>query len=882
MARGAGRCAKPRSSSSSSSSSGSGGGSAGGSSGGSSRGSKDSCSRGNDHGGRRPLQQQQQQTGAPAAADPTGASPPALRSSPDSHQHHQHQQQQQQQQGSRCLDALLRENVLLAVLPFLAAAEASRFGACCRDLRAALRAPRMQPLWRRWFEASGFVWWPYGGACSSSCHLQVDRDGFLLLPRHQQQQQQGLHHQQQQGLQQQQQQQGLHQQQQQHGLQHPQQLQHQQQQQGLQQQQQGLLQHQQQQGLQLQLEVRAWEPGEPAAGYRQFRHEGWCCQFLWNARSLQKWRSGNCVFAALPTEGPRLFAVSVHPKGVYASRAEASPLSPAAAALLQQAADSPAATPAPSPLLQQQQQELEPSPASSHRTAADSAEGPQQQIVHFSPGAGRCLSAALHAKAAVLIAAADRILCVIEPLGGTPGPQGPPGAPGGLPGALGGPPGPRAAAQGLRTEGCPRQGPRGAPSAVSLSPVSSYAAAGSISSLASLELELESLVSGGGGGRRGSNKGRKSGAMKHAAAAAAAAAGEGRRLGCDPAAGAPRGAAAPAAGAGGAGAAAGASPASSAASAAAAAAAAAEVREICRCFSRNAWLGCSVDAASGLMACCFLSSEPSSNGRGRRKKGGALADACEYRVYDMLNETEVAQLSIEGHLVHRLILNFVFSSNASRVFGFDRWHREFFVWCLPPGAEQQQQQQLEAAAIVNAHTDGILALDALETAAALKVVCGSRDETLSLYSVDPLLRLATFTGHQAEVSAVCWLRNGEAALGGQGPPVGLGAPGVSTDEDMQSFASGAYDGSIKIWDARQGDAKSLPGHGLTLLEHQNRITRLAGVWDGQMLLSGDVDGVVKLWDLRKCADSVMTAKYNGAILDLQANRAFCVVRLNFN
>ena len=35
---------------------------------------------------------------------------------------------------------------------------------------------------------------------------------------------------------------------------------------------------------------------------------------------------------------------------------------------------------------------------------------------------------------------------------------------------------------------------------------------------------------------------------------------------------------------------------------------------------------------------------------------------------------------------------------------------------------------------------------------------------------------------------------------------------------------------------------------------------------------------LQLWDLRKCADSILTAKYNGAILDLHANRAFCVVR----
>lgn len=36
---------------------------------------------------------------------------------------------------------------------------------------------------------------------------------------------------------------------------------------------------------------------------------------------------------------------------------------------------------------------------------------------------------------------------------------------------------------------------------------------------------------------------------------------------------------------------------------------------------------------------------------------------------------EVAQLSIDGHLVHSLLLNFVFSHDATRVFAFDRWHR---------------------------------------------------------------------------------------------------------------------------------------------------------------------------------------------------------------
>ncbi|CDJ59837.1 hypothetical protein, conserved [Eimeria maxima] len=750
-----------------------------------------------------------------------------------------------QPRPSHCLDALLRENVLLAVLPFLEAADATRLGACCTDLHAALTTPRVQPLWRRWFETSGFVWWPYGGACGSSCSLKIDRDGFVLRQRQGQQE-----------LEQQWQGQG----------------------------------HQQQLHLQLQLTRAETRPG---AGYRQFSHEGWCCQFLWNARSLHNWKTGTCAFAALHTDSHKLCMVSIHPKGVYASRAEATPLSPTAAPLLQRTIDSPVAeTPrqarqdqqqqqqphdssTAAPLQQQviqfpttetpgqtrqespnaappqqqsetprqarqhhplQQQQQQPQPqqqpqlsnimyaASPNRLAE--AEASSQPSVHFTPGVGRYVRAVLHAKPAVLTAAADRVLCIIDPLKKGPSASST-SSPFKCEGAHG------------HSNCCCHRAPRGT-HAVSVSPVSAYAAAGSISSLASLELELESLVSGGSGGRRGSGRARKNGGSRHAAASATAsvaAAGVGEGLGDHRRASGDAGAAA------------------------ATSASAGEVREICRCWPRGAWLGCSVDAASGLMACSHRSTEATgSAGRGRRKKGNSgsgAAEPCEYKVFDLLQETEVAQLAIEGQLVHRLILNFIFSQNPSRAFGFDRWHslcfakyissnsvscvagqREFFVWTISnavPG------EALETSAIVNAHTDGILGLDVTETYSSLKVLSGSRDETISLYSVDPLLRLATFTGHQAEVSAVCWLRNGEAA------PCGQQGPGENR----------------------------ATGNGLTLLEHQNRITRLATSWDGRMLLSGDSEG---LWDLRKCADSLLTAKYNGAILDLHANRAFCVVR----
>ncbi|CDJ54227.1 hypothetical protein, conserved [Eimeria brunetti] len=637
-------------------------------------------------------------------------------------------------QPSRCLDALLQENILVAVLPFLEAADATRLGACCTDLHAALTAPRVQPLWRRWFETSGFVWWPYGGACGSSCSLQIDKDGFVLQQK-QQQQRQG------------------------------------------------------QQQLQLQL---AEAEGRPGTGYRQFSHEGWCCQFLWNARSLQNWKSGTCAFAALHTDSPKLFMVSIHPKGVYASRAEAAPLSPTAAQQMQQSVESPAPD-TPRQASQQHRQQHQQQPQKQHQLL-DNADAASTSRMETEPLPHPSVHFAL--------------------------------------GAEGGP-------QSLSRLSLPTLQPAAYP----------------LWLLSNLNWRVSSA----------------------AAAAAAEAAAEQRRAG-------------------------------------------------------HVMLPLHQQQLQ-------LLREPEAQGiygeRAERQQRQLLHQQQQVRCgkYVVAGRRELAQLAIEGQLVHRLILNFIFSQNPSRVFGFDRWHREFFVWTI---AHAVDGEPLETSAIVNAHTDGILGLDVTETYNSLKVLSGSRDETVSLYSVDPLLRLATFTGHQAEVSAVCWLRNGEASPSGQqcrGDKVAPGvyaapdvytAPGVYTakdvytDEEIQLFASGAYDGTIKIWDARQADPKSLSasaaagwfdkrypaaadassaapamvnvvdscvtlgasaGNGLTLLEHQNRITRLATAWDGRMLLSGDSEGVVKLWDLRKCADSILTAKYNGAILDLHANRAFCVVRV---
>lgn len=484
-------------------------------------------------------------------------------------------------QKSSCLDALLRENILLTILPFLEAADATRFGSCCSELQAALRAPRIQPLWRRWFEKSGFVWWPYGGVCGAACLLQVDNDGFVL--QHQQQEQQ--------------------------------------------------------------CQIAGGERVHPPAGYKQFRHEGWCCQFLWNARAWDKWKRGCCAFASLPTDSHKLFMVSVHPKGVYSSRAEASGIPPTVSGQQQAGTLSQNAATCGLQPEQPQQQVCSQAESSDALNAAtfskQTEESLPQPAVHFTPGAGRSLLNALHDKVAVLTAASDRVLCFIDPLAG-PSPAGSRT--------------PRPALPACRTQTSP-----GATGGVlkppkdpctSLSPRTTYTSLGNFSSLETLELELESLISGGSC-RRGSGKGRRSGGPRHAGGGAF---GEMRKTNCSGVSGTNG------VSKGGSSSRAAATPSSSLLGSPLVAAApptefpntqtaaALEVKEICRCAPRISWLGCSVDAASGLMACCMASNEQGSNGRRRRKKGGSgggMADACEYRVFDLLTESVSGLSSLE-------------------------------------------------------------------------------------------------------------------------------------------------------------------------------------------------------------------------------------------
>ncbi|PHJ26094.1 wd g-beta repeat-containing protein [Cystoisospora suis] len=277
---------------------------------------------------------------------------------------------------------------------------------------------------------------------------------------------------------------------------------------------------------------------------------------------------------------------------------------------------------------------------------------------------------------------------------------------------------------------------------------------------------------------------------------------------------------------------------------------------------------------------------PTSPGRLSSSSTAIMSPApCQGRLYNLRGGQLAWNLAVDGALWYPLRLHFVFSDDGSLLFAYDRWTRDFVCWNLvdaPQAVPEGKEDFLDAAAVVAAHSDGILSMDVLgglsTGQSSCRILAGSRDDTISLYTAEPFVRLQTFSGHQGEVSAVCWVGGGGGAL-----------PSPSNDRPQQcfcarrqnssTFASGAYDALVKIWDTRQHNTGTFhPDCQLTLLEHHSRISSIAAAGPEQrMLVTGDTEGVVKLWDLRRCTKSVCTVQYDGPVSEIQATPAFCLV-----
>ena len=120
-----------------------------------------------------------------------------------------------------------------------------------------------------------------------------------------------------------------------------------------------------------------------------------------------------------------------------------------------------------------------------------------------------------------------------------------------------------------------------------------------------------------------------------------------------------------------------------------------------------------------------------------------------------------------------------------------------------------------------------------------KLVTGSYDQTLRIWSVKTGSLLRTLSGHSQEIYC------------------------VATSGDGKLVASGSADQTIKLWDLRTGElVRSL---GNLILGHTDTVTALAFSPNNQFLVSASQDKTVRLWSL-KSGKEVYTLKDNPAAI----------------
>ena len=97
-------------------------------------------------------------------------------------------------------------------------------------------------------------------------------------------------------------------------------------------------------------------------------------------------------------------------------------------------------------------------------------------------------------------------------------------------------------------------------------------------------------------------------------------------------------------------------------------------------------------------------------------------------------------------------------------------------------------------------------------------VVGLTDNTIQVWSVEPLNHLRDLTGHTGSVNAVVW-----------------------SPDDMR-IVSGSADRTVRVWDPQTGELLK------TLRGHTGSVNTVAWSPDGTRIVSGSDDGTVRIWD----------------------------------
>jgi WD40 repeat protein len=118
------------------------------------------------------------------------------------------------------------------------------------------------------------------------------------------------------------------------------------------------------------------------------------------------------------------------------------------------------------------------------------------------------------------------------------------------------------------------------------------------------------------------------------------------------------------------------------------------------------------------------------------------------------------------------------------------------------------------------------------------LVSGGEDQALRLWNVSTGECLNTLQGHTMPVSTVAW-SNPIA------PITKLSPPQTTPDSAVGLIASGSYDQTIRLWNARTGQCLN------TLQGHTGQVLSVAFSPDGKLLASTSSDRTIKLWNLEK-------------------------------
>jgi WD40 repeat protein len=89
---------------------------------------------------------------------------------------------------------------------------------------------------------------------------------------------------------------------------------------------------------------------------------------------------------------------------------------------------------------------------------------------------------------------------------------------------------------------------------------------------------------------------------------------------------------------------------------------------------------------------------------------------------------------------------------------------------------------------------------------------------------------------------------------------GSGRVAVVFSPDNQLLATGANDGTVRIWSVSTGKLLR------SFMQHSATVTRLAFSRDGGQLLSASVDGTARVWDLRRGQQHGPPLRHDGAVL----------------